>query len=502
MFTDDTNPLTAIASLVAMKQLLTFRYYELLLILSLPFLKKLFTHLSDSVGDAYFNNIVPIFKKKHAVHNITAKLTYENNILYLKEIPHAYLCVMHDLYKNVIKDPKGVARCSVSEVSLYNENTLKIVLFNNQKKPYQIRPDIQLIHSHEQKDSTNEKRDNDYHTYTIQLIANNNDHESIRQYIEECVYNYEDVQLKQLRQQQIFMFTSLNTEEFKYPVYEEILFATSKSFNNLFFEGKDHLINKLDFFSKNKEKYLEIGMPYTLGMLFHGAPGTGKTSAIKAIAKYTNRHLVIIPLRKIKSIDTLRSIIMQPLINGIKIPNENRLYVFEEIDCGEWQNLIKTRTKEKEEEQPTQDSKDFLKEQLKEVKDIVTLAIKNANTNNDQDKPSKKDSRDTYDTMDLGGFLELLDGIIETPGRMMIITTNNINMIDPALTRPGRIDITIEFKRLTRADVNRYYRTWFYEDIPNEILEKIDDYKFSQAEIGNMFSSCDKNKIFETLIAT
>lgn len=34
----------------------------------------------------------------------------------------------------------------------------------------------------------------------------------------------------------------------------------------------------------------------------------------------------------------------------------------------------------------------------------------------------------------------MLDGIVDTPGRMVVLTTNHVDMLDPALIRPGRID--------------------------------------------------------------
>jgi len=45
--------------------------------------------------------------------------------------------------------------------------------------------------------------------------------------------------------------------------------------------------------------------------------------------------------------------------------------------------------------------------------------------------------------------LNVLDGILEIDGRMLIITTNYPEKIDEALLRPGRIDIKIELKEAT-----------------------------------------------------
>lgn len=40
----------------------------------------------------------------------------------------------------------------------------------------------------------------------------------------------------------------------------------------------------------------------------------------------------------------------------------------------------------------------------------------------------------------LQGLLNVLDGVVDTPGRIVIMTTNHPETLDPALIRPGRID--------------------------------------------------------------
>lgn len=38
------------------------------------------------------------------------------------------------------------------------------------------------------------------------------------------------------------------------------------------------------------------------------------------------------------------------------------------------------------------------------------------------------------------GLLNVLDGVVDTPGRIVIMTTNHPEALDAALIRPGRID--------------------------------------------------------------
>jgi len=50
----------------------------------------------------------------------------------------------------------------------------------------------------------------------------------------------------------------------------------------------------------------------------------------------------------------------------------------------------------------------------------------------------------------LADFLELLDGIVEMDGRIIIMTTNKREKMDSALVRPGRIDLDLELRPPSR----------------------------------------------------
>eukprot|EP00752_Nemacystus_decipiens_P011862 g10522.t1 len=61
-------------------------------------------------------------------------------------------------------------------------------------------------------------------------------------------------------------------------------------------------------------------------------------------------------------------------------------------------------------------------------------------------KKKKKKSKDKSkwasktDKLDLAGLLNVLDGVVDTPNRIVIMTTNHPETLDAALIRPGRID--------------------------------------------------------------
>jgi len=255
----------------------------------------------------------------------------------------------------------------------------------------------------------------------------------------------------------------MDGEDMRYPNF--IDFKTNKTFDNLFFDGKDELIKRLDSFVK-RNKYSVLGLPETLGLLFYGEPGTGKTSCIKAIAKYLDKHLIIVPMNQIKTKKRLEELFFSTKYG---IPSDKRIYVFEEIDCNGWENIVKDRRISKDTEP---EHKENIIEQIS-----GTLVIET-----DKDKKDK----DNDDKLTLGAILEVIDGLIECPGRVIIMTTNHKEHLDSALLRPGRIDMEIQFKRLRHSHIAEIFKKWFEKSINYEDIRKIPDYKYTQAEISQL----------------
>ena len=51
------------------------------------------------------------------------------------------------------------------------------------------------------------------------------------------------------------------------------------------------------------------------------------------------------------------------------------------------------------------------------------------------------------DKLTVSFILNIIDGIQEHPGRILVITSNHYNKLDPALVRPGRIDVSLEMRK-------------------------------------------------------
>ena len=137
--------------------------------------------------------------------------------------------------------------------------------------------------------------------------------------------------------------------------YQEYRFDSGKSFDNIFFPQKDALLKRIDFFTKNREWYRRRGIPHTIGFMFYGLPGCGKTSTIKAMANYTKRHIVSVPLSKINSCKELLGIFYNSRLNDKHIPLNKRLYVLEDIDCDDLKHIVADRKKTSKEDNENQD---------------------------------------------------------------------------------------------------------------------------------------------------
>jgi hypothetical protein len=72
----------------------------------------------------------------------------------------------------------------------------------------------------------------------------------------------------------------------------------------------------------------------------------------------------------------------------------------------------------------------------------------------------------------LADFLELLDGIIEMDGRIIIMTTNQREKMDSALVRPGRIDLDLELRAPSRLLVAHIFRH-MYKHLDMEHLRSL-----------------------------
>jgi SpoVK/Ycf46/Vps4 family AAA+-type ATPase len=79
--------------------------------------------------------------------------------------------------------------------------------------------------------------------------------------------------------------------------------------------------------------------------------------------------------------------------------------------------------------------------------------VEQQNTRNKINLPKPNITDEHPEKITLAALLNILDGVLECPGRILIMTSNHPEKLDPALIRPGRIDIMANFGRCTDREV-------------------------------------------------
>jgi ATP-dependent 26S proteasome regulatory subunit len=244
------------------------------------------------------------------------------------------------------------------------------------------------------------------------------------------------------------------------------------TFDNRFFSGKKDIVDKIRFFLENEKWYEEKGIPYTLGILLWGEPGCGKTGFIKALMNLTGRHGIDVKLNNNFNFSKLREIIYdEQICDDIIIPQNKRLFIFEDIDA--MGDIVKDRDLQKTDQDIEIEKKveEFILKKYKPGRrkkiddEFVNVISENSNNN-------------------LSYLLNILDGLNECPGRIIIMTSNKPKQLDSALTRPGRIDYKIHMTKATIDDIKKLLE--FYWNVPLEMeIPPNWEQKLSHAEITN-----------------
>lgn len=150
-------------------------------------------------------------------------------------------------------------------------------------------------------------------------------------------------------------------------------------------KGKmEKIVAMIEDFQQKEEWYFERGIPWRLGMLLFGPPGSGKSSTVLAVASHFGLDIAMLNLNGFGSNDEQLRRMMS------KLP-PNTIVLLEDVDC---------------------------------------LGI---------GRKSQKGEKISF-----SGFLNAIDGVAASEGRILFMTTNHIEKLDDALIRPGRADIKME----------------------------------------------------------
>ncbi|KDP37459.1 hypothetical protein JCGZ_08300 [Jatropha curcas] len=245
-------------------------------------------------------------------------------------------------------------------------------------------------------------------------------------------------------------------------VWESTVFKHPATFETLAIESelKDSIVNDLDLFLQRKKYFQDVGRAWKRGYLLYGPPGTGKSTLVAAIANYLRFHIYDLQLQGVKNDSDLRRILTSTTNRSILL--------IEDIDCS-----------------------------TKSSRSRSTRKISNDDDNDDDDDGDQRDNKLSFDPgVTLSGLLNFIDGLWSSCGdeRIIIFTTNYKEKLDPALLRPGRMDVHIYMGHCTPEGFRKLAAA--YLGIKEHLLFKciedlIESIQITPAEVAQQLMKCD-----------
>lgn len=151
--------------------------------------------------------------------------------------------------------------------------------------------------------------------------------------------------------------------------------------------------------------YGQRGVPWRRGYLFHGPPGTGKSSLIRALASELGLDIATLDVGRATLTD------------------------------------------------------DALREAMMSAPKRCLIAIEDVDA-----VFSQREADDMRGGVSFSGLLNAIDGVGAQEGRALVMTTNHIERLDPALIRPGRADVHVELSLIGAATARKLFERFFPED--------------------------------------
>ena len=220
--------------------------------------------------------------------------------------------------------------------------------------------------------------------------------------------------------------------------------SLNRKLSTIYLDGKEKEVYDkiIDFRSPEKEEiYKEFGIPYKYNIMFHGVPGTGKTSLVFSLASELKMNVAIMTFTNEMNDTTLMRCFR-------RIP-ENCILVIEDIDT-----LFQSRKKNDE------------------LKNNITFS----------------------------GLLNTTDGIAYVDKQIIIMTTNHPLHLDAALKRPGRIDMSLEFKYSTKKQISQMFHKFLpkQKERFNDFYDSVKHLKLTSAMLQHFFfGNMDKDNIID-----
>lgn len=209
-----------------------------------------------------------------------------------------------------------------------------------------------------------------------------------------------------------------------------------RKLDTIYFPKKQEIVQTMDLFLNDKERYQfykDLDIPYKYIFLFHGLPGTGKTSLIQALASHFNYNISIV-----KNVSEIDDNSLEQMLHSLR---HRTFLVFEDIDSIVYQRTTSSQTR-----------------------------------------------------ISYSGILNMLDGIANYDKLVVFITTNKIDALESAFKR--RMDMFVEFTYIQKAELLLMYEKFFKNSEKGlEFYQQIRHKKLTPNMLEKYFMYCLQKNI-------
>ncbi|XP_038707008.1 AAA-ATPase At5g17760-like isoform X2 [Tripterygium wilfordii] len=253
------------------------------------------------------------------------------------------------------------------------------------------------------------------------------------------------------------MHTLSNSQSYGGIKWDSINLEHPSTFDTLAMEPdlKNAVIEDLNRFVKRKKFYKRVGRAWKRGYLLYGPPGTGKSSLVAAMANHLKFDVYDLQLANVMHDSDLRKLLLAT--------GNRSILVIEDIDC------------------------------------TVDLP--------DRRHGDGRKQHDHHLQLTLSGLLNFIDGLWSSCGdeRIIVFTTNHKEKLDPALLRPGRMDMHIHMSYCTfhgfKMLASNYLEIDGYHQLYEEIEELMKNTEATPAQVAEeLMKSEDADIALEGLV--